>query len=271
MKFLRLLKSDFQRAVFSYSFLFAVLGVTLLVAGSGYTMVGGGSIFHGLSSGTRGNGVEIVINSILPLVPFSVSFATEWKEHSYLFYISRAGVERYMLSKLIVSAVSGFLVLLIGVSLSVPAMKLLAPEYPLIHEGAFDFMEELFAEGHIFAGFAAFIVDYALIGWLTAVCAVWFSTYVPNAFAVYVAPLMINFTLIAFPILADPGKSIFANFPILNPFYWVNGIYPYYFVNFGIQSEVAYEIICRISSNLILSLIMGFFAIRKAKRRVLNG
>lgn len=268
MKFFRLLKSDFQRAICSYSFLFATLGVTLLVSSSGYTMIWGGSILEALQSGVWGNGVEIVINSILPLVPFAISFATEWKEHSYLFYISRVGVERYILSKLLVSAVSGFLVLLVGLSLSVPILKLLAPEYPMAMAGHGVFVESLHLEGHVFAAFAAFIADYALIGWLTSVCAVWFSTYVPNAFATLAAPFMINFTLLRLDFLSDPVAGIFTNFPILNPSYWVNCNYP---PLFGGQLSATNEIGCRIVSNLILSFIMGFFTIRKTKRRVLNG
>lgn len=268
MKLLKLLKSDFQRAVFSYRFLICTLLVAILVTAGSCIMlldVAGANqdIISLIIWGLRGNGIEMLNLCIFPLVPFSLSFAMEWKEHSYLFYISRVGTERYILSKMIISAISGFLVLFIGVSLSVSWLKLLIPSFDLTAVPNGDFFYTVFFErGQVVLGYFVFILNYSLIACLTTTCAVWFSTYVPNPLVVLAAPLLINFTLIR---ISDIYKieGVFDKYIFFNPLFWINTDYP--------TTSPIKQLGYRIGNVLLLSLIMGFFAVRKAKRRVLNG
>lgn len=265
MKFIRLLKEDLIRAICSWEFLLSTLAVTILVTSSAYTMLPQStSIIMLLYSGVRGNGVEVVVHSILPLIPFAMSFAFEWKEHSYLFYLVRVGPERYILSKLIVSAVSGFLVMMIGVFLSIPVLKLLVPEFPILSEIVFsDFVTPLYEKGQIALALFIYIFHFALSGCLTAVCAVWFSTYVPNPFAVLVAPMAIYFTILRFDFLSS-SVGILKNSPVdfLDPVYWINNTYA--------TSSAAVALCTKGGTVLFLCLLMGFGAVRQMKRRVLN-
>jgi hypothetical protein len=265
MKFIRLMKEDWIRAVCSWGFFLSVIMVTILVTTSGYTMLPqSNSIIMLLYSGMRGNGVEVVVHSILPLIPFAMSFAFEWKERSYLFYLVRVGPERYILSKLIVSAVSGFLVMMIGVLLAIPALQLLAPELPILFENIFsDFVTPLYEKGQIALALFIYIFHYALSGCLTAVCAVWFSTYIPNPFAVLAAPMTIYFTILRFNFLSA-SAGILKNSPLdfLDPVYWINNTYP--------TTSAAVALLTKGCTVLFLCLLMGFGSVRQMQRRVLN-
>lgn len=64
-------------------------------------------------------------------------------------------------------------------------------------------------EGNVLLGFLLYASHHGFSGAITAVCAMWFSTLLPNRFAAATAPLVIYFTLLrirnwGFPSLIDP-------------------------------------------------------------------
>lgn len=263
MKFLRLLKNDFQRAVFSYSFLVCALMATFLIVSSAATQIGYVDTLMGfLRRGMQGNGMETVLRQILPLIPFGMSFANEWNENAYRFYVSRVGPERYILSKIIITCVSGFLVLSLGAALAIPVLRVLFPEYPIVDIGYPNFTLTLFQEGKVVLAYTAWIVNYALTTCFSSICAVWLSTYIPNPLAVLASPTLIYFTIIRIgTIYKIPG--LFDKYIFFNPIYWMNATYNTQLA----RVEIGYHL----GNVLIIFVILSFFAVRKTKRRVLNG
>lgn len=263
MKFLRLLKNDFQRAICSYRFLFSVLAVTFLVSAIGCTQIGDvAGICHLVSRAVKGNGVDDVTRLVLPLVPFGMTFALEWKEKSYLFYVSRVGIERYILSKMIVTAVSGMLMTLVGTAMAIPILRALAPELPIVTTGDANFYSHFLKEGKVVFGFFLFVLNFALTSCFASFCGVCFSTYVPNPVAVLASPMLIYYTLIRFgPIYEIPG--IFEKYIFFNPVFWVNATYP--------TDSPAMQLGYHFGNAVMYFVVFSFLAIRQTKRRVLNG
>lgn len=259
MKLLHLLYTDFKRAVFSKNFLYPCLIITILVISSAYGFIDRDvSILSLLKRGIRGSGTEIVITNVLALFPFSMSYASEQKENSSFFYIIRSGPEIYLISKLIISAISAFLVVLVGISLSVPFLMFFAPNLPFVNfqiNGPQEFFEFLMADGHLIIGLLAFLIHYSLSGSVMAICAVWFSTYIPNAFATLAAPMAIYFSLLRIRILGNlPG--------VLNPVYWVNAPYD--------TGNIFSTIMLKLAITLIIGFVLGILALFHLKRRIVN-
>ena len=108
------------------------------------------------------------------------------------------------------------------------------------------------------------MVDYALSGCLTAVCAVWFSTYIPNPFAALAAPMAIYYTLIRINFLTNiNGWLRNSSFGFLSPVYWINVTHP--------TTSPAYQLGIKFSTVLVLCLLMGVATICQIKRRVKHG
>ena len=261
MKFLRLLRSDFQRAVCSLSFLICTLTVTVLIATSAYTQIPNvASTPHLLASGTKGNGVETVILQILPLIPFGMTFAFEWKEKTYFLYLSRIGPERYILSKIIVTTVSGALLVFLGTALSIPILRGMAPHL-VIDEDFWGFCSSILEDGHIVLAYLIVILDYALTSCFSSLFGVCFSVYIPSPLAVLAAPTLLYFTIIRIgPIYVIPG--IMDKYMFFNPVFWINAPYP--------THSAAVELGCHLGNILLIFVVLSFFTVRKMKRRVLD-
>lgn len=121
--FFSLLAVDLRRAICSLRFLLSACGVTLVMflTGLGLLIMPNQAYYDvlyifGLSSGSEN---MVLIVGILPLLPFAVTFASEWGEHATGFWIVRTGIRNYSVSKVLVSALSGFLVTAVGMILFV--------------------------------------------------------------------------------------------------------------------------------------------------------
>ena len=62
-----------------------------------------------------GGGLFIIVSGIIPIFPFAATYATEWEEKATGFWFVRTGVIAYSLSKILVSAISGFLTTAFGI------------------------------------------------------------------------------------------------------------------------------------------------------------
>ena len=267
MLFLQVFKKDFIRSIASKGFWLSVLGVAFLVTITAYPTISySNTIFSILRNGVMGNGTEMVISCVLPIIPFSLSFAFEWHEKAIYFHTIRSGLRLYTISKLVVSCISGFLVLFFGITASIPFLKILAPQLPFsdpVYLSDDFFWSSLLAEGHAVSGFLIFIVYYSLAGCLTSVSGLCFSTYIPNPFAALAAPMALYYTLMRIDFLSSAeGWLRLSKLDFLSPAYWIN--VPYHTDSWLLGIGIKFVVI------LLLSILLGIVTIKQIKRRVLN-
>ena len=258
MRLLRILKNDCQRAFGSKAFLLCTLAVPvfiLVTVGQEITFLENNSLLFTLDDVLYFKGLGILLVQIIPLFPFSLAFARDWQDGATRYSIIRSGPTPYILSKFLVSMISAFSSLLLGIMLSVPLLKAFFPQLSYIPEYMeFDiFYNQLVMGGHPFLGYLSYSVHYALAACICAACAVWFSTYVPNPFAVIAAPMAIFFFIGRFTFLITIPR-------IIDPDFWLLAAY-----------TGNYPFLHRIGVVVVLCGLMCFGTIRQMKRRVLYG
>lgn len=102
-------------------------------------------------------------------------------------------------------------------------------------------------------GFLLYIIHHSLSGAVVSVCALWFSTLIPNRYAAAAAPMILYFTL-----LRLTGRMDMLHF--LHPLYWVNAVY---------SGETVLEtILLKLAISAALSTVMGCFVKINIDRRM---
>lgn len=252
MKLRNLIAADMRRALLSWRFLFSACGVALMM----FSAVPGllknaSSIWYLMDLSLGGSGMASMILCILPVFAFGISFAKEWEEKAVNFWIIRTGVVRYTISKIIVSFISGFLTIAMGMAIFIFVLR---PWFPLFLDLSADYSyEALMEQGHVFFGILLYVMHFGLSGALTAVCAMWLSTYLPNRFVATVSPVVLDFTV---PRIT--GRMELP--PYLNPVFWVEAIY-------SVPSPAATFLI-KLVTILILCCLICIATILQMKRRI---
>lgn len=253
MRARNLIYTDLKRSIFSIRFLLSVLGITaMMFAAIGNMMSENSSIWYLMKLSIGGSGITNMTFCVLPVFAFGLSYAIENQTHAERYWIVRAGTGTYACSKVIGSAISGFLTVFLGMSLFV---VILLPIWPFYGQPCTDYTYELLMrEGKVLLGFLFYISHHSLSGAIMAVCAMWCSTLLPNRFVTTVAPMTLYFTILRF-------RN--NNFPsLLDPIYWNSGIY---------DTETAGKtILIKIITSMILCMIMGIFIKINIDRRLLN-
>src|SRR5699024_2194139 len=138
-----------------------------------------------------GGGSLFLMTGILPLFAFSTTFASEWGQRAASFWIVRSGIRNYATSKVIASALSGFLTTSVGLSLYVFLMRM---NYPLFSNPSTGDAYASLLEFDMPIRYLLFHISHiSLTSALFAVVALWVSTYLPNQFVTVAAPLVIYF------------------------------------------------------------------------------
>src|SRR5690625_3367540 len=113
-QFFALLIVNIKRGIMSVPFLLSACGVTVVMVFATWSLITQKSnesyidVIYLYGMGT-GGGSLFLMTGILPLFAFSTTFASEWGQRATSFWIVRAGIRNYATSKVIVSALSGFL------------------------------------------------------------------------------------------------------------------------------------------------------------------
>lgn len=253
MKIKNLIYTDFKRAVFSIQFGFSILGITAMMFAAIVGMISeNSSIWYLMGLSIGGSGITSMTFCVLPVFAFGLSYAIENETHAERYWIVRAGTGTYAWSKMITSAISGFLTVFLGISLFA---VILLPIWPFYNQPCTDYTYELLMrDGKVLLGFLLYASHHSLSGAVMAVCAMWCSTLLPNRFVTTVAPMTLYFTILRF-------RN--NNFPsLLDPIYWNSGIY---------DTETAGKtILIKIITSMILCMIMGIFIKINIDRRLLN-
>lgn len=270
MKLIHLLLADGKRAVFSLRFLLSALGVTAMcfIAISGLLKESSYSIWYLLYQAIGGSGISMMSFLILPLFAFSLSYATETNQHADRYFVIRAGTKVYAFSKIVISAISGFLTIFIGMLLFVLLLLPFREIYNIsIDGGAYEMLLE---NGRYFSGLGLFFTHYSLSGMLAAVGGLLAASFLPNRFSTIAAPFVVFFALTRIThdlfiqnlnSLNNTGASLFPMF--LLPSYWVESIYS--------AATAGMTILIKLLTVLTLCSIMGYIIHENMERRLLRG
>lgn len=191
--FISLLKVGFRRAIFSWHFLLSVSSVTLVLMMTSLGMIGPQSDVLSVAIISGSGNIPLIVG-ILPLIPFAITFASEWEERAVSFWIIRSGVRAYAISKLMVSAWSGFLATFTGILLHTLLLWTQLPLYTTFQTG--DAYAPLLDAGMPWPYLLSAAAHLSLSSALFAVVALWISTYIPNKWTALTAPVVLYFVLL---------------------------------------------------------------------------
>lgn len=243
---------DLKRAILSVRFLFCVVAIALvmLFSSSGVFLSASDSLGL-LGFSLSGTGSIILILGILPLFPFSTNFSYEWEQKISRFWMIRTGITNYSLSKITVSAISGFLTTVLGFILFIFITLVKHPFFQHVSTG--DAYAVLLENNQPIKYFFYFITHYSLTSALFAVVALWVSSYIPNPFVAVSVPFVLYFILHRFTTLLDIPLYLKA-VVIVERIYDNGGPFATLLLKF-------ITVVC-------LILFIGFATIKQIKRRV---
>lgn len=253
-QFFYLLAADLRRAILSIRFLLSACGVALVLFIASWGQIKfARDVLYLLGLGISGTASMLIIAGILPLFPFATTFATEWQERAVRFWIVRTGIRNYSMSKVLVSAISGFLTTAVGMLMFVLALRTRLPLF--VESFTRDPYEPLLLAGKPVQYLCYYITHYSLSAVLFAVAAVWVSTFIPNKFTAVAAPLVLYFVAHR----ATTGRSIpqYLRIVVL-----VEGMYP--------TGSPHTSLLLKLGIVLILCLLMGYGTVRQIRRRIQN-
>ncbi|WP_139367573.1 hypothetical protein [Bacillus alkalicellulosilyticus] len=201
-----------------------------------------------------GNIVIFIQAGILALIPFSTAFSIEWEQRVTRFWLIRTGTAYYAISKIIVTALSGFLTTAIGILLYVGVMHVKLPLYEMNTTGGG--YAPLLDANMPTAYLLAVTIHISLTATLFAVTAFWVSTLIPNQFVTISAPLVIYLVLHRF----TSGSGIVPEY--LRPVVIVEWLYD--------AGTPLSSLLLKLAIVGILCLLLGLAAWFQLRRRFQN-
>lgn len=254
--FISLLAVHFRQAVFSFRFLFSVCAVVLVLTFTVWDWITNFEPHHdaiyfyviGI-----GGGSLFLLTGIIPLFTFATSFASEWEQRATSFWMIRTGIRTYSVSKIIMTALTGFLVTALGFWLFI---LLLAIKYPLL---------SFISTGDAYVGLLEaeapvkyllfHITHTSLTSALFAVTALWVSTYIPNTFVTIASPLVIYMIAHRFTSQLEIPEYLKA-LTIVETTY-------------DAGSPIS-TLLLKLVTVVVLCMLMGFMIVRQIRRRVFH-
>ncbi|MGI5986223.1 MAG: hypothetical protein ACOX7O_10290 [Oscillospiraceae bacterium] len=216
--FWNLLRADFKRAA-GIPFLVAVILVVLCIAFDSWNELifiirepeNIGAFYYYFNSLSFGGTYSGYLLPMLAALPFAASYCIEDQSNMINFIVARADKKKYCLSKILVSAISGGLVLALGGLLLVLLLTIRIPlvtddEVMLMTMNRYPFYT-LLAKGNGAGYFAAMFYLAFLRGFLYAAAALTVSAYFTNKYVTVASPFIVSFLLIrAYNLLHIPGN-----------------------------------------------------------------
>lgn len=165
----------------------------------------------------RLNGAGHLTLFVLPALPFAMSLSRDWGSHAAPYWVVREGIANYTISKLLASALAGFLTVGLGLTLFVLVNCTYLPWFRSCSDMDY---EQLFEAGHIFMGWLCYILHMALSGALIGTLGMFMSILVPNQFVAISAPLAIHLT-----VMRIMPTRLISPASIWHPTNWVQGVH----------------------------------------------
>ena len=206
------------------------------------------SVLTGFFWAIDANGSYMVLLCLLPIFPYALVYVREWNERATPFWMIRTGVRPYMVAKLIVTAVSAFLAVFLGILLYACTQRLFLP-WGSVGQGGIHY------DGDSVAICLLLTASYkGVSAMLVAVCALWVSLYISNVYAALIGPSILYWLALRLDTFSLP--------PILSPTYWIQaygggGMY-HWTVSYGMHWLLI----------LVLCVLMGMNAVGRLRKKV---
>lgn len=186
---------DLRRSVFSLRFLFGIFAILVwMIVNIGYEFL---HYDHALESGTiyllrmalDGSNVGPVL-LVIAAIPYATTFLSEEKCGFRIEMEKRAGVYRYCVSKVIATALSAFLLAVASILLFLWLLTLLHVPHILQNESMAIYYEELCITKSVGWYYCIKIILTGLVCSLSAMFTLFISSYIPNAYASMLSPMI---------------------------------------------------------------------------------
>lgn len=254
-RYLFLQWTNMKQALFSLKFIIVtlliccILFLTVLPAYTS-TLDVVGLLSIGLG-GTHGN--LMLVLGTLPIIPFAISFATDWEQKVIHPWIIRSGVYPYATAKVITSVLSAFLATFFGLSI----FELLASIGLPFHLNSYGVEPYMYFIDHnqTVLYFIFYNTHMALSSFIFAGIAFFVSTMIPNKFVTIAAPVVFYYLSHRFTSTLD--------IPIYTKALTIfEGVY-----NPGTPAE---SILYKFTTSIIIVAILSVLSIIQIRRRMLH-
>lgn len=188
MIFCHLLKVQLKQCLTWKVFVAAVLFAAMQAFGIAGMILGGEITVWYIAIISLSSGMGYLTLLLLPTLPFSMSLSQEWLSRASVYWITRMGIWRYALAKLLMSAVSGFLVTAFGMMIFCGGASLFMPGY-LFTGNVSNSYEMFFFQGAPVLGWVCLVIHYGLSGALVAMFGMFLTLFVFNPFVAVSAPI----------------------------------------------------------------------------------
>ncbi|GAE29747.1 hypothetical protein [Halalkalibacter hemicellulosilyticus] len=191
--FFYLLQTNSKLAIFSTRFLYCIgfVALAMFIVSFGFIQPGQ-NVMQLLSLALGGTtGILMLTLGTLPILPFAISYATDWEQKVTSFWMIRSGVFQYALNKCLISAVSAFLVTSLGIALFIGIMSTWLPVLSI--DDGIGAYHTFLVDGKLVLYFFFHITHFSLSSVIFAIIALWVSTMIPNKFVALATPVVLYF------------------------------------------------------------------------------
>lgn len=248
----RIFSGQCQRVFGSFVFwLCVVIFAALLVFNSTMTLFYGGDVLYAFDFATLN--LEALALSILPSLPFALSYYEEKRERSLRFSYIRSGTAEYITAKYLTVIFSGFLVVFLGFLLFTAVMSAFVPLYGELSQGDEIGLKLLISRGRYLEYIFLFSLCYGMSGALFSGITFLCSFFIRGSYTVMVMPY-IGYRMMLFlkAVLKIP----------VEPRSW--------FIDFPMALTPAGTVLKKLVFVSVILLVIGFTAVWKAERSALR-
>lgn len=251
---------DLRRSVCSLRFLFGVFSILVwMIVNIGYELLHydcaleSGAVYL-LRMALNGSNMGPVL-LVIAAIPYATTFLSEEECGFRMEMEKRTGTYRYCVSKVITTVLSAFLLAVASILLFLGLLTLLHIPHVLQNESMAIYYEEISVTRGISWYYAVKIILTGLVCSLSAMFALFISSYIPNAYASMLSP-MIGYYLwnsilnLLFPLL--PASIIWQMISPLNLFF--------------AQVWLGNSLLSFLWTTLFLTLLIAFLGIQFVKR-----
>lgn len=177
-QFGRLFCIEFQRAIFSKRFAISILLMVVMeMVSSGLMIIQPDiAIVEIVKTLFDATGSAFVILCLIPLLPFSLSYAKDMEENALNFYMVRTNTISFMINRFLVACLSAFLCVVFSFFLFILILygigNLSFLDANGYHSSGYIY-EQFLCDGNIMAYLLCFVADRGLSAAMMAACAVW--------------------------------------------------------------------------------------------------
>ena len=251
---LRLISIDFKRVFTSFRFWCAILIIWLIMSISVYNSGGLALDIIALCDlANTGSGTFLMTLCILPTIPYSASYASDYNAKATRQWSIRCGITQYAASKFIVAVISGMLTYLMSMIMFsvIASFKL-----PLFDSIATDeSYVQLLVDRKPMLYLCCYIVHYALSAALMTGFAFFVTTLIPNAFMATAIPVVVYFLYLRIcNFVAVPAA--------FNAVYIIQSICP--------ADTPAQTMLAKFIPVLSILIVLCFLSILSIRRRLMN-